>query len=490
MNLAASPAAAILERRPRTAALVNLGCKVNQAELAMAADALRAAGVEMVTPDQAADLYLVNTCAVTTVAEAKSRAAVRRARRANPEATVVVTGCSVQVSRQAYASLDPRAILVDNAAKEGFLRDLAAFLEADRAGTLLHRPLPTLSGADPAGGEEGSAVPERTRAFVKVQDGCSFFCTYCIIPRARGPERSRPPEAVLADVERAVAAGRREVVLTGVNLGTYDGGASVRGRRGAHAWSALTLAGLVERILAETPIERLRLSSIEPQHVDDELLAVWRAGAPRTLPHFHLPLQSGDDGILRRMGRRYDSGFYARLVDRIRGVLPEAAIHADVMTGFPGEDEAAHQRTLALVDGLDLAGLHVFRYSPRPGTAAIRMVGAVDEGTKRRRAGELLALADRLRRRFAARQVGRQLEVLLEARLADGRWIGHAENYVGVVVAAPGELENVIARVAVEGPDPDVPERVTGRMVELVAPPAARGGGAAPALAGRAQGGG
>ena len=155
------------------------------------------------------------------------------------------------------------------------------------------------------------ASVERTRAFVKVQDGCSFYCTYCIIPRARGAERSLAPETVLADVRRALAAGHREIVLTGINIGTYDGGSSERGPRGSHVRSAMTLAGLVRLLLAETPVERIRLSSIEPQHVDDELLATWVDGGPRTLPHLHLPLQSGDDGVLRRMGRRYLTADYA-----------------------------------------------------------------------------------------------------------------------------------------------------------------------------------
>ncbi len=268
------------------------------------------------------------------------------------------------------------------------------------------RPLPTLSGVDAVaapidGIADDRASVERTRAFVKVQDGCSFYCTYCIIPRARGAERSLAPDAVLADVRRALAAGHREIVLTGINIGTYDGGWSERGHRGSHTRSALTLAGLVRRILAETGVERIRLSSIEPQHVDDELLAAWVEGAPRTLPHLHLPLQSGDDGVLRRMGRRYLTADYARVVDRARAAIPGVAVHADVIAGFPTEDAAAFARTLEFVRSMDLAGLHVFRYSARPGTPATRMTGQVDERTKKARAADLLALAAEARARFA-----------------------------------------------------------------------------------------
>jgi len=311
----ATRARSTARRAVRTAAITNLGCKVNQSEMEGAARRLRELGISVVDADRRADLVLVNTCTVTTEADVKSRHAVRRARRTSPDAAIVVTGCSVQVGRDAFLAVDPEARLVDNRSKDALLAEIDELIgPADGARSRsLARPLPTLSGVDLvsderpaiAGIADGRASVERTRAFVKVQDGCSFFCTYCIIPAARGPERSLPPEVVLDDVRRALRTGHREVVLTGINIGTYDGGWSERGFRGSHTRAALTLAGLVRRILDETPVERLRVSSIEPQHLDDELLAVWGAGAPTTLPHLHLPLQSGDDGVLRRMGRRY-----------------------------------------------------------------------------------------------------------------------------------------------------------------------------------------
>ena len=376
---------------PRRAAIVNLGCKVNQSEVDAAARLLRARGVTVVGGYDPADLVLVNTCTVTAEADAKSRAAVRRARRVNPGAEIVVTGCSVQTGRDAFAALDPAARLIDNRAKDGLLAELEALVAIpDGPGAPVAGALPTLSGVELATAVDDRNVAERTRAFVKVQDGCSFFCTYCIIPTARGPERSLPPETVLADVRRALAAGHREIVLTGINIGTYDGGWSERGPRGSHRAATLTLGGLIRRLLDETEVERIRLSSIEPQHVDDELLDVWRASGGRCLPHFHLPLQSGDDGVLRRMGRRYDSAGYAATVARVRAAIPGVAIHGDVIVGFPTEDERAWERSLAFIRGIGFAGLHVFRYSARPGTAAIRMAGAVDEPTKKRRAAELL----------------------------------------------------------------------------------------------------
>jgi threonylcarbamoyladenosine tRNA methylthiotransferase MtaB len=466
-----------MRREVRTAAITNLGCKVNQSEMESAARLLRERGMRVVDGDAAgADLVLVNTCTVTATADQKSRQAVRRARRANPDADLVVTGCSVQVGREAFAAADPGARLVDNRAKDALLDEIELLLgpAVGVAQQRLPRALPTLSGVEIEGITDERASVERTRAFVKVQDGCSFFCTYCIIPAARGPERSLSPETVLGDVRRALGAGHREVVLTGINIGTYDGGWSERGFRGSHTRSALTLAGLIRRILDETPIERLRLSSIEPQHVDDDLLRTWSDGAPRTMPHFHLPLQSGDDGVLHRMGRRYASAEYARTVADVRSAGPGVAVHGDVIVGFPTEDDAAWQRSIDFIRSIDFAGVHVFRYSARPGTPAVRMAGQVDERVRKARATQLIALAAEARARWARSRVGREATVLFESRLDDGRWAGHATDHTRVAVAARpgGDLENVIGRVEIDAVDSAAPDRVVGRLVDVVPPPA------------------
>jgi threonylcarbamoyladenosine tRNA methylthiotransferase MtaB len=226
------------------------------------------------------------------------------------------------------------------------------------------------------------------------------------------------------------------------------------------------------------------LSSIEPQHVSDELLAVWTASGGRCLPHFHLPLQSGDDGVLRRMGRRYVSAEYAATVARVREAVPGVAIHADVIAGFPGEDDAAFANTIAFIRAIEPAGLHVFRYSGRPGTPAVRMIGQVDEPVRRRRSSVLLALAAERRAAFARALVGRRLDVLFESRLDDGRWIGHAAEYVEVV-AGPreqGSLENVRAEVECTSADPEAPDRLAGSIVALRA--ASRTRGSLPVLPG------
>jgi threonylcarbamoyladenosine tRNA methylthiotransferase MtaB len=484
--LPADVAAPQTDGRARRVAITSLGCKVNQAEMDVLARLFRAGGVELVPAGARVDLHVVNTCTVTGIADDKSRKAVRRARRASPGGAIVVTGCAVQVGRGAITSVDPAAHLIGNAEKSwlpvevGRLLGLplaAASGSSDAPDGPLSAALPTLGGVEVAGVDRRAGI-DRARAFVKVQDGCSFHCTYCIIPRARGAGRSVAPDVVLADVRRALAAGHREIVLTGINIGTYDGGRSGPGGHATRARGALTLADLVRRILAETDVERLRLSSIEPQQVDDDLLQAWLVeGAGRCLPHVHLPLQSGDDGVLRRMGRRYDTAFYARVAARLRAAAPGIALHADVIVGFPTEDEAAWARSVAFIRSLDLAGVHVFRYSERPGTPAARMAGQVHAPVRRARATQLLALAAFARRRFAARAVGSERRVLFEQPVPEGGWVGHAEDHVLVRAElssgrrAPAAAHaGALAVVAITGVDPLDPERVVGRVVERIPP--------------------
>ena len=467
----------------RRAAIANLGCKVNQSEMDDVERLLRSRGIELVGADDAADVVVVNTCTVTSTADRKSRQAIRRARRASPNALVMITGCTATVDPAAIARLDPRALVFDNKAKSRLAVELGRLLDLppDRA-------MPTVSGVEvaqvpkrararrsaapsiePSAEPEGARVfevePEaddfaesidRTRAFIKIQDGCSFHCTYCIIPRARGPERSVPAKVVVAEVQKAIAAGHREVVLTGINAGTYDD-------RGVN------LSQLVRRILDRTKIERIRLSSIEPQHVTDQLLYTWTGSDGRCLPHFHVPLQSGDDTILRRMGRRYTTDDYRNLAGRIREAMPDASLHADLIAGFPGEDDDSWARTMAFLRELSLAGIHVFRYSARPGTPAARMVAQVDGRTRKARSAEALALAAEARATFARRQNDRELSVLFEQALPGARWIGHAENYVLVTVFTPNgpTLENVIAKVRAVTIDPAHRDRVVGRIVSI-----------------------
>jgi threonylcarbamoyladenosine tRNA methylthiotransferase MtaB len=371
------------ERQVRTAAITNLGCKVNQSEMESAARLLRERGIRVVDGDAAAraDLVLVNTCTVTATADQKSRQAVRRARRANPDAEVVVTGCSVQVGREAFAAADPEARLVDNRSKDALLEEIERLVGPEpRSGDArVARALPTLSGVEIEGIADGRASVERTRAFVKVQDGCSFFCTYCIIPAARGPERSLSPETVLLDVRRALRAGpsrdrpdrdqRRDIRrrLVGARL-----------PRLAHA-----LGADARPALYGGSSTRPRSSGSGCRRSSRSTSTTSCSASGPTALRGRCPTST-----CRSVGRRRRAPADGPPlpVGRLRGdrrprpdAIPGVAIHGDVIVGFPTEDDAAWRRSLDFIRSIGFAGIHAFRYSARPGTPAVRMSGQVDE---------------------------------------------------------------------------------------------------------------
>ena len=383
--------------RPASAAIVNLGCKVNQSEMEAAARLLRQAGVPLVDPSARADLYLVNTCTVTSTADEKSRAAVRRARRANPDARVVVTGCSVQVDPGAFAAVDARARLVGNEDKAAFLGELEALVDAGDdarpAGHAASRRCPGSTRWSPRAWTGPPTTAPRSSGRAPSSRSRTAARSSAPTASSRGPAaRSGPcPRSTSSPTSgRALAAGHREIVLTGINIGTYDGGWSERGHRGTHTASALTLAQLVRRILDETAVERIRLSSIEPQHLDDDLLEPGPPTRRGPCPTSTCRSSRATTGSSGGWAGATSSAEYAGVVDRARAAIPGVAVHADVIAGFPTEDDAAFDRSRAFIDALDLAGLHVFRYSARPGTPATRMPGQVPE-PKKRRAAALLA---------------------------------------------------------------------------------------------------
>ena len=453
---------------------------------------LRARGIELVAAGSGADLHLVNTCTVT----ADRRRQVAQGR---PAGAAGRPGCHAhrhrllrgRGRRRVRRARPGRAARRQRGQGRPPRRGRAASRTARRpAGDGPHgpldAPLPTLAGVEVAGIADGRARIDRTRAFVKVQDGCSFFCTYCIIPRARGPERSLAPEVVLADVRRGARRRpprdrpdrhqRRHVRRRRFGARVPRQPRPGRARRSPD-WSGASWP--------RRGVERIRLSSIEPQHVDDDAprgLDGRRAG--RCLPHFHLPLQSGDDGVLRRMGRRYDTAFYARTVARVRAAFPGAAIHADVIAGFPTEDDAAFARSLAFIRGLDPAGIHVFRYSARPGTP-----GDADgrpgprpgpEGSARRSSSRSPRRAGGRSPRGRSARRGR-CSSRSPTRPAAGSATRRITSSSGSCRATGTALEGEIAQVAVDAVDPLDPERVVGRVVALVA----RHGGTGGASAGR-----
>lgn len=417
------------EQIKKTARRIHLdfvGCRLNQAEIAQMGRAFVARGDTITRNAAEADLVVINTCAVTNEAARKSRQMIRQAGRANPHAQIVATGCYVQLEPERLAALPNVVQVIGNTDKDRLVElvDGGARSGPDYEREPINRdPLPP--------GTLG-----RTRAFVKIQDGCDNRCTFCVTTIARGKSRSRPPDAIIDEVNLLCDTGYREVVLTGVHVGSY----------GHDLGDAGGLYGLVETLLARTAIPRLRLSSLEPWDLSPGFFDLW--ADDRLCPHLHLPLQSGCDATLRRMGRRTDRASFAELVTQARGRIPGLALTTDLMAGFPGETDAEFEESVRFVEEMGFARLHVFPYSAREGTAAARFPGQVPHAVKMARRARLLALSDGLWATFRAKHVGRTVDVLWEsARGAtpDGfMWSGLTGNYLRVVTTSPELLGNTI----------------------------------------------
>jgi len=430
-------------RRPR-ASFHTLGCKVNQYETREAtADFLRL-GYEIVPFGQPADVCVVNTCSVTDQADAKSRAALRRAARAGDDPLVVATGCYVETAPAAVAALPGVGEVVPNAAKPRLAEIADEALR--RSGRLLFPlppapaaggdgPIPLLRGLDGAAG--------RTRAVIKIQDGCNHFCSFCIIPFTRGRLRSRPPGEVLAEARHLAAAGYRELVLTGICLGDYGD------ERGFPRGDRDPLALLLEDLAVLPGVERLRLSSLDPADTSDDLLATL-ARLPQACRHLHLSLQAGDEEVLRRMRRRYTAAQFRGLIGRIYAAMPDAGLTCDVIVGFPGETDAQFAETLRLCEEARFCHVHAFPYSPRTGTQAARLPDDVPPAEKQRRVAELTHLSERLGRAFAERHLGETVTVLVEQRdRGTGRLSGLTGNYLRVHLDGPDTLRGRLVPVEV-----------------------------------------
>ncbi len=418
----------------RTVALATLGCKTNQFESASLEQLLRQAGYTPVPFEQGADLVVVNTCTVTAATDAQSRNLVRRARRLRPDCRVVVTGCYAQVDPAALQAIPGVSLVLGNEEKQDFLR----LLQQDLAeGTALVSPNRDALTANTL---PAAAFAERSRAFVQIQTGCDAFCAYCIIPYARGRSRSVAPDEVIAQVAELVAGGYQEIVLTGIHIGQY----------GLDLQPRTPLLELLQRLIGETGVGRLRLGSLEPTEISDELLD-WIASSEAICPHFHIPLQSGDDAVLQRMNRHYTRTRFADLIGEIHRRLPQAAIGLDVIAGFPGETEAEFAQTRELIQALPVSHLHVFPFSRRPGTPAATMAGQVGGEVVKARAAELRALGEAKQRAFAERFIGQVLELVVESRGKGDLWRGLSRNYLPVRFAGEGMVERSLCRVRITG---------------------------------------
>jgi len=403
---------------PLSVAILTNGCKLNQAESEAMALELATAGCVVTDRAGPADAVVINTCAVTHVAERKARHLVRLARRLSPRARIIVTGCYAEAATPAVVCELGADVVLSNGVKQ-------------RAATILLQNIAC----------HGAPVPSgrlRTRSFVKIQEGCNDVCAFCIVPQTRGRERSVPTVEVLHRVGRAQADGVREVVLTGTQLGAY----------GRDLEEGANLVGLMERVLRETSVPRIRLSSVQPQDVTPALLGLW--GDPRLCRHLHVALQGGSDAVLSRMRRRYTAREFADAVDLIQRHLPDVAVTTDVLVGFPGETDDDFAATQRLCREAGFAALHVFPFSARPGTLAARMPDQVSAATKRARVREMLTLGDELRGRFLARFEGSVANVLFERKVRENAWEGLSGNYIRVVARCEESLENRIAAVRLD----------------------------------------
>jgi threonylcarbamoyladenosine tRNA methylthiotransferase MtaB len=396
--------------------VVTLGCKLNQAESEKIVSHLTAAGCRVTDRPEPAGAFVINTCAVTHIASRKSRHYIRLARRLSPNSRILVTGCSVDVDGAEAMRRAGADLVFSNEDKYKLAERLLEEVPTPATGPRPPAPFWRL----------------RTRSFVKIQEGCNQVCSFCVVPRARGPERSIPEDEIVREVQRREREGVTEVVLTGTQLGAYgkDGG---RGH----------LVALISMLLRETSVPRIRVSSLQPPDFTPELLGLWADS--RLCRHFHIPLQSGSDDLLKRMRRLYASGDFRRTVLRVWESVPCAAVTTDVMAGFPGETEADFEATYRACEGLELSDLHVFPFSRRPGTIAAAMSDQVPETVKRERVDRLLALAGRLQARFLERFEGATVPVLWEKPAsADGLWEGLTDNYVRVLARSERPLQNAV----------------------------------------------
>ncbi len=420
----------------KKAAYFTLGCKLNFSETSTLGRQLREAGVEPVLANETADICVVNTCSVTEVADSKCRQAIHRLVRRHPGALLVVTGCYAQLKPQQVASIDGVDLVVGSEEKGDIVRLIAerlAMLPEERA--LVAHEYHTSRTADIRSFMPSCSCGERTRYFLKVQDGCDYYCTYCTIPFARGRSRNGSIAMLTEQARQAAAEGGKEIVLTGVNIGDY-------GRT-----TGETFIELLRALDCVEGIERYRISSIEPNLLTDEVLQ-FCAQSRAFMPHFHIPLQSGSDEVLRLMHRRYDTAFFAEKVARVHALLPDAFIGVDVIVGTRGETDELFQDALRFMQQLDVAQFHVFSYSERPGTKALQIPHSVRPEVKHERSQQILTLSEEKLHTFYNKYARATRPVLLEHSRTKGIMHGFTDNYIRVELQVPlTQQDNQIVNV-------------------------------------------
>lgn len=415
------------------AAFYTLGCKVNQYETQIMEQQFSAEGFDIVEADESggADVYIVNSCTVTAEGDRKSRQILRRFKRRNPNASVVLTGCYPQAFPEEAGHIQEADVITGSYNRTAVLEAVKEHLST---GKRIVRITPLQRGGEnrtPFEEMRAAGMNERTRAFVKIQDGCDRFCSYCIIPTARGPVRSKPLEEIQAELAALAEKGYREAVLVGINLPCYGTDLGLR------------LLDAVKAACSIPGLERVRLGSLEPELLTPEDISAM-AEMPVLCPQFHLSLQSGCDKTLKRMNRRYNTAEYRRIVENLRTAFENPSITTDIMVGFPGEDEGEFQESLNFVSEIAFAKAHVFMYSPRPGTRAANMPEQVSSACKEQRSAEMIRVTDDSRMKFLQSQIGRREQVLFESNISGGMYHGYTRNYTPV--EAPS-LENICGQL-------------------------------------------
>ena len=411
-----------------SAAFVTLGCKVNQFETEVMEGLFKEAGYEIVEHSQPADVYVINTCSVTSLGDKKSRQLIRRVQRQNPEAVIAVTGCYAQIAPEQIKAIEGVRVVLGTANRRRIVEYVEqAILQngkiidgvTDIMQVREFEDIPLLD------------MPTRTRAFLKIQEGCTNFCSYCIIPFTRGPLRSRPLDSVRREAEKLLANGFKEIVFTGIHLGAY----------GRDFKDGTSLADAARAVLDLPGLRRLRLSSLESIELSDELLALLR-DHPRFSHHLHLPLQAGSDDVLKRMNRHYDRGEFSRLLARVRDAVPGVSVSTDVIVGFPGETEEMFAESLEYIRSLEFSRMHVFPYSPRTGTPAAEMPDQVPEPVKKERVHRMQAVAGEMAQEYCRSYLGTTQRVLLETD-TDGEKDGLTDTYIRVYTNDEAELGEI-----------------------------------------------
>lgn len=413
----------------KIAAYYTLGCKLNFAETSTIGKALAEQGVRKARPGEKADICVINTCSVTELADKKCRQAIRRIGKQHPDAFIVVTGCYAQLKPEEVSRIEGVDLVLGAEQKLDLLTYLDDLRKKETGGAVIASPSKDIHTFSPS-----CSADDRTRHFLKVQDGCDYFCSYCTIPFARGRSRNGTIASLVGQAKEVAAQGGKEIVLTGVNIGDF--GKS----------TGETFINLIRALDEVEGIARYRISSIEPNLITDEAID-FVAASRRFAPHFHIPLQSGSDTVLKLMRRRYDTDLFRHKIEKIKQVMPHAFIGVDVIVGTRGETDELFREAKEFIESLDISQLHVFSYSERPGTQALKIAHSVDPKTKHARSQQLLDISDRKWRAFYEENIGRQAEVLFEQAQKGGMMHGFTENYIKVELPYCAFLVNETCRV-------------------------------------------